>query len=179
MTSLRTTQHAVQRLAQRGFSASDVDLIMTIGSEVRDGFLVRRKDCEALEAGIKALISRIRKLEGKRVVIAEGRLVTAYHASAAEEPGCFRGDARAAHLADDAAIHVLPEGPDRDVFWLLYRHRTSAELPDDAWLVVRLKWLQNQTRSAPWLDRAKPCRRSPESSPFVISTPTMCAELQG
>src|SRR5205823_4902519 len=40
MHKTRPTQHAVQRLAQRGFHASDVDLIMAIGSEVRDGFLV-------------------------------------------------------------------------------------------------------------------------------------------
>lgn len=92
MSNVRRTHHAVQRLAQRGFLASDIDLIMAIGSEVRDGFLVRRKDREAMEAAIKSFLARIQKLEGKRLVVSEGCVVTAYHASAAEERRLLRKD---------------------------------------------------------------------------------------
>jgi len=46
-SSLRLTDHALRRMAQRNISASDLDWILAIGSEVEDGFLVRQKDCEA------------------------------------------------------------------------------------------------------------------------------------
>ena len=92
MSNVRRTDHAVQRLAQRGFLASDVDLIMAFGSEVRDGFLVRRKDREAMEAAIKSFLARIQKLEGKRLVVSDGCVVTAYHASAAEKRRLLRND---------------------------------------------------------------------------------------
>ena len=87
---LHLTQHAIQRLSQRSIAASDVELIMEIGSAVPDGYLVRAKDCQALEATLKGLLKRVRRLEGKRVVVADGCLVTAYHADRSEERRLLR-----------------------------------------------------------------------------------------
>jgi hypothetical protein len=92
VNGIRLTQHALQRLAQRGFAASDVDLIMTIGSEVPDGFLVKRKDCEVIEVAVKGLLDRIRRLEGKRLVVNDSHVVTAYHASPVQEHKLLRRD---------------------------------------------------------------------------------------
>ncbi len=80
MTDLHLSSHAIQRMAQRSITASDIDLIMSIGSELPDGYLVRAKDRQALEDVLKQLMKRVRRLEGKRLVVSDGCLVTAYHA---------------------------------------------------------------------------------------------------
>ena len=88
---LHVTDHALVRLAQRGIACSDVELILGIGSEVEDGILVRSRDCEDLERAIRSLLSRVHRLKGKRLVTAEGSLVTAYHADRHEERRLLRG----------------------------------------------------------------------------------------
>lgn len=75
------TRHAAQRFAQRGILTSEADLILAIGSEVDDGYLVRAKDRQAAERILKAMLARIRRVEGKRLVVADGRIVTGYRAS--------------------------------------------------------------------------------------------------
>ena len=85
MTNLVLTDHAVLRLAQRGIVPSDLDLIMAIGSEVEDGFLVLKKDVQVVEHALRAILKKLKKVEGKRLVIAEGHLVTAFHASDREQ----------------------------------------------------------------------------------------------
>jgi hypothetical protein len=74
------TQHALIRMAQRGFQADDTDLIMLFGTPVEDGFLVLNKDCQVVERALKRLQDRIRRLSGKRLVVEGERVVTAYHA---------------------------------------------------------------------------------------------------
>lgn len=85
MNGLSLTRHAVIRLAQRGISTSDADLILLIGSETPDGFLVRDHDYAALEAALKRLLNRLSRLRGKRLVVAGKQLVTAYHARPKEQ----------------------------------------------------------------------------------------------
>ena len=93
-TRIALSDHAIQRMAQRSIHASDIDLIMAIGSEVRDGILVSRKDCENLEKSLKSLLNRVRRLEGQRLVLSQGRVVTAYHASKIEKHKLLRRDTR-------------------------------------------------------------------------------------
>ena len=85
MTDLSFTHHAVVRLSQRGLSAGDVDLIVLLGSETPDGYLVQDHDCAALEATLKRLLNKVQRLKGKRVVVQGERLVTAYHATPKEQ----------------------------------------------------------------------------------------------
>lgn len=92
MTNLQMTTHACQRMSQRGLTAYDIDLIMELGRDVSDGVLITRKDCEEFERMAKAAIARVRRLEGKRVVVSDGRLVTAYHATASEQNRLMRRD---------------------------------------------------------------------------------------
>jgi hypothetical protein len=75
------SRHAETRMAQRGLSIKDAELIALIGAEVADGFLVRARDCQLIESSLKELLDRVRRLKGKRLVVADDRVVTAYHAS--------------------------------------------------------------------------------------------------
>lgn len=90
MTSLVMTHHAAARMAQRGIPAKDADLIALIGTEVGDGYLVRSKDVQVAEREVKNLLARIRRLKGKRLVTAEGRIVTAYPATQRQERRLLR-----------------------------------------------------------------------------------------
>jgi transposase-like protein len=78
------TKHAMERFAQRGLALSDVELILEIGSEVKDGYLVSAKDRQAAERLLKDLLNRIRRVEGRRIVVADGSIVTGYRADRRE-----------------------------------------------------------------------------------------------
>jgi hypothetical protein len=73
MTTFTPSRHAEARMQQRGIPAQDVDLIVLIGTEVDDGYLVRTY-VQAVERDLKYLLARIRRLEGKRLVTAERRI---------------------------------------------------------------------------------------------------------
>ena len=90
MLALKATDHARERMAQRSFADGDAELIAMIGTVVSDGYLVRAKDCQAVERKIKRLLQRIRRLRGKRLIVEDGRIVTAYHASRREERRLMR-----------------------------------------------------------------------------------------
>lgn len=83
MSTVPLTQHAALRMAQRGFRDEDLDLIVRIGTEVEGGYLVREQDCEEEIRRLKRQEERIRRLKGKRVVVAENecQILTVYHAS--------------------------------------------------------------------------------------------------
>jgi hypothetical protein len=81
MPSNDVTRHAAIRMAQRGIHPDELELIAIIGTEVQDGYLVRDKDYQRIERMLKQLLQRIRRLKGKRIVIEQGKIITAYHAS--------------------------------------------------------------------------------------------------
>ena len=80
MSMVQLTRHAVSRMAQRASRDDDLDLIMMIGTEVGDGYIVLTRDCKAAERELKRLLDRVRRLDGKRLVIDGGRVITAYRA---------------------------------------------------------------------------------------------------
>jgi hypothetical protein len=88
--ALRLTDHALGRMAQRGIRMSDLDLILELGSEVDDGYLVRDKDCRELETVLKQFLGRVRRLRGKRVVVTEGCVITTFHARRSEQKHLLR-----------------------------------------------------------------------------------------
>jgi hypothetical protein len=59
----------------------DADLIALIGTAVEDGYFVRAKDYQDIESALKQLLQRSRRPIGKRVVVQDGRIVTAYHST--------------------------------------------------------------------------------------------------
>lgn len=85
------TAHAGTRMVQRAISEDDLELITWIGTEVEGGYFVRKRDCQIVERQLKLFMDRLQRLQGKRVVIADGRIVTVYHARRTKEQRLLRG----------------------------------------------------------------------------------------
>ena len=90
MNTLVSTRHATRRMAQRSIRMNDIELIRLIGTEVDDGYLVLAKDCQEAERELKRLIERVRRIRGKRLVVANGHIVTAYRASRSNQRRLLR-----------------------------------------------------------------------------------------
>ena len=80
MTGIAITRHGEARLSQRGIRRSDLDILLAHGVETGpDRIMLRRGDAVKLVRELKKQIARLERLAGKEVVVADGRLVTAYH----------------------------------------------------------------------------------------------------
>ena len=90
MRMLLPTRHSEVRMAQRGFNLNDVELIMMAGTEVEDGYLMRQADYQEIERVLKKFLKHLSRLRGKRLVVATGRIVTAYHATSGHERKLLR-----------------------------------------------------------------------------------------
>lgn len=88
--SLFSTPHAAVRAAQRGIRDDDLQLIMSVGTEVEGGILVRERDYLAIEQDVKIRLARLRRLVGKRVVFKGNVLLTVYHAQPAKSRKLLR-----------------------------------------------------------------------------------------
>ena len=91
MNSLTISNHATLRMAQRGITPKDAELIALIGTEVDDGYFVRDKDFQKIENDLKRLLQRLRRVVGKRLIVNSGRIVTAYHPTRPTERYILRG----------------------------------------------------------------------------------------
>jgi len=98
-SELTITEHAALRMSQRGIMPKDVELIILIGTEIDDGYIVREKDYQEAEHALKRLQQTFRRLVGKRLVVKNGQVVTAYHALRRSERGLLR-NARNSHLCE-------------------------------------------------------------------------------
>lgn len=76
---LPRSRHGEARLNQRGIRQGDVELIGRCGTEVEDGvYLVCQQDAARQIARLKNEIGAIERIAGKKLVLREGRVVTAY-----------------------------------------------------------------------------------------------------
>ena len=78
MTGIALTSHAEKRLQQRGMRIADVKLIMQYGTEVADGYLLRRKDVAKAMSNLKKVMTRLEHLEGRVVIEEDQHVITAY-----------------------------------------------------------------------------------------------------
>jgi hypothetical protein len=78
MNALALTSHATARMGQRGMTSKDTELIVLIGTRVQDGYFVRRSDYQLVEHELKRFLQHCRRLIGKRLVVQDNRIVTAY-----------------------------------------------------------------------------------------------------
>jgi hypothetical protein len=102
-SALTITEHAALRMSQRGFMPKDVELILLIGTEIDDGYLVREKDYQEAEHALKRLLQSFRRLVGKRLVVKNGQVVTAFHPLKRYERDLLR-DARNSHLYEQGTV---------------------------------------------------------------------------
>jgi hypothetical protein len=78
MSPLHISHHADGRIRQRGVRATDVALVVAHGTAVRDGYLLRTRDVAAAEAEMKRTITRLHRLAGTFVAVAEGTVLSVY-----------------------------------------------------------------------------------------------------
>lgn len=76
--SLEVTKHAAERFAQRGFTLGDAEIIMQLGTEVEDGFLVCDRECRKVEEQLRAMLRRLDRLRGARLVVEGSTVITVY-----------------------------------------------------------------------------------------------------
>lgn len=81
MIQISFSKHALTRLAQRGVTTGDAELIVRYGTEVEGGYIFLEKNCADLERELNAAPQKARRLCGKRVVMESGHMITAYHAT--------------------------------------------------------------------------------------------------
>ena len=83
MNGIAYSNHACQRMQQRGIRERDIDLLMTCGTQIDDdSILLSDKDAAREIKRRKHEIQALERLRGCRVVISEGVVVTCYHAHA-------------------------------------------------------------------------------------------------
>lgn len=78
MITVGITAHAMTRMQQRGVKWSDIDYVMSIGTEIGDGYVILERDYRAIEHEMKRQLQNIKRLVGKRIVCQQGKLITAY-----------------------------------------------------------------------------------------------------
>ena len=87
MTRIPTTKHAQARMRQRGLRKTDPELILEYGTEIgQDRIMLREQDADKAIQSRKREIAILERLKNKVVVVSDGRLITAYHATAAFRP---------------------------------------------------------------------------------------------
>lgn len=78
MTNLELTQHAQTRFSQRSLDPKDLTILLRVGSETHEGFMVLKRDYQAFERDVKRLLEKLKCLVGKRIIVENGRVVTGY-----------------------------------------------------------------------------------------------------
>jgi hypothetical protein len=72
------SQHAVDRMKQRGFRQRDAQLVIESGTPTDDGVILTRRDVAELIAEHRAKISELERLRGAAVFLAGGKVVSMY-----------------------------------------------------------------------------------------------------
>jgi hypothetical protein len=90
MTFLNMTNHAETRFSQRSLSPNDLSLLLRIGSETSEGFMVLNRDFQSFERDLKRLAQRVRRLVGKRIIVNSGKVVTGYQCCKKTEKAMLR-----------------------------------------------------------------------------------------
>ena len=77
--NLSYCDHANARIRQRGFSESDVELIVSLGTQVEDGaVLLRKQDVDREVRNLEREKQRLHRLKNTKVVVNGETVVTVY-----------------------------------------------------------------------------------------------------
>ena len=90
MSALRYTAHAMARLQQRGLRPADVELIVTRGTPIPDGYLMRGEDVDEEIARHKHEIATLERLREKMVIMKGGKVLSVYPAKSSKQRRVLR-----------------------------------------------------------------------------------------
>ena len=91
MTNLSYTRHAKTRMQQRGIRKADIPIILTYGTQIDDEtyFMCNRDAAREIETR-KREIQTLSRLVNRKVVIRDGRVITAYPSNPADQKRTLR-----------------------------------------------------------------------------------------
>ncbi len=91
MTDIIYTRHAKTRMQQRGIRKSDIPIILACGTQVDDEtyFMSKRDATREIETR-KREIQTLSRLANRKVVIRDGRVITAYPSSPNDQKRTLR-----------------------------------------------------------------------------------------
>ena len=91
MLDLTITDHALQRMNQRGYRKRDVDVVLRYGTTIRDAVVfLSRKDAERAILDAKEEIRALERLKGTKLVVETDSIVTLYRPSRRRVKRMFR-----------------------------------------------------------------------------------------
>ena len=80
MTNLTITHHGETRMSQRGIRETDLDVLLTHGTDIgRDRIMLMQRDAAKVIRALKKQIANVERLTNKVLVVVDGHLITAYH----------------------------------------------------------------------------------------------------
>ncbi len=86
MTALNLSNHAEIRMNQRGIRQSDIDLIMNFGEQIApDAIMMTKRRALNLIEDFKSKIHAIERLTNKKLIIEDGKIITAYHSAKTQQ----------------------------------------------------------------------------------------------
>lgn len=91
MSNLIYSRHARTRMQQRGIRKSDIPIILACGAQIDDEtYLMRNRDAIREIETRKREIQTLSRLANRKVVIREGRVITAYPSNSADQKRTLR-----------------------------------------------------------------------------------------
>ena len=91
MTDLIYSRHAKTRMQQRGIRKSDISIILACGTQIDDEtYLMRNRDAIREIETRKREIQTLSRLANRKVVIRNGRVITAYPSNSADQKRTLR-----------------------------------------------------------------------------------------
>lgn len=91
MTNIIYSRHAKTRMQQRGIRKSDIPIILTCGTQIDDEtWLMCNRDAAREIEARKREIQTLSRLANRKVVIRDGRVITAYPSNPADQKRTLR-----------------------------------------------------------------------------------------
>lgn len=91
MSNLIYSRHARTRMQQRGIRKSDIPIILTCGTQIDDEtYFMRNRDAAREIETRKREIQALSRLVNRKVVIRDGRVITAYPSNSADQKRTLR-----------------------------------------------------------------------------------------
>ena len=91
MTDLIYSQHARTRMQQRGIRKADIPIILAYGTQIDDEtYFMRNRDAAREIETRKREIQALSRLVNRKVVIRDGRVITAYPSNSADQKRTLR-----------------------------------------------------------------------------------------